>query len=185
MAGASLSQTLRRSPLIAATLYVAAIMLLIGVAWSMTLSVLDSRSELRRTSAVLDEMAGRKAPVTPPAFADADVTGSPFLQGQTVTVAGASLLQRVAASVLKAGGTVQSSQVDINGQVQKSGMVSATINCEVDPAGLQGLLYDIEAKMPFLFLEQFDAQLPQGNGPGDARRLRVVLNVSGQWLPGK
>ena len=48
-------------------------------------------------------------------------TGSPFLEGQTLTVAGAALLQRVADAVTKVGGNVLSSQVDVQGVQAKDG----------------------------------------------------------------
>ena len=85
-------------------------------------------------------------------------TGSPFLEGQTLTVAGAALLQRVADAVTKVGGNVLSSQVDVQGVQAKDGFVSVLASCELDHAALQRLLYDLEAGMPFLFLEQLVAQ---------------------------
>ena len=88
-------------------------------------------------------------------------TGSPFLEGQTLTVAGAALLQRVADAVTKVGGNVLSSQVDVQGVQAKDGYVSVLASCEVEQAAMQRLLYDLEAGMPFLFIEQFVAQSPQ------------------------
>ena len=92
-------------------------------------------------------------------------TGSPFLEGQTLTVAGAALLQRVADAVTKVGGNVLSSQVDVQGVQAKDGFVSVLASCEIDHAALQRLLYDLEAGMPFLFIEQFVAQSPQTASP--------------------
>ena len=56
---------------------------------------------------------------------------------------------------------------------------------------LQQLLYDLEAGMPFLFVEQLVAQAPQGVAGGggvtgtEGGRLRVLLGVSGQWQEAK
>jgi len=44
---------------------------------------------------------------------------------------------------------------------------------------MQHLLYDIEAGMPFLFIDQFDAQSTQSTSEGG--RIRVVIEVSGLW----
>ena len=68
-------------------------------------------------SDLLAQLEGRKP--SPLAAAGAAATqvpaGSPFLEGQTLTVAGAGLLQRVADAVNKVGGNVLSSQVDVQG----------------------------------------------------------------------
>ena len=40
-------------------------------------------------------------------------------------------------------------------------IVSVLASCELEHAALQRLLYDLEAGMPFLFIEQFVAQSPQ------------------------
>jgi general secretion pathway protein M len=106
--------------------------------------------------------------------------GSPFLEGQTVTVAGAALQQRIGVAVKSAGGNVLSSQIDLQGTDSKKGFVSLTASCEVDQPALQQLLYDVEAGMPFLFVDQLTVQAPQQSG-ADAARMRVLLGVSGQW----
>jgi general secretion pathway protein N len=62
-------------------------------------------------------------------------SGSPFLEGATVTVAGAGLLQRVSAAVTKLGGNVLSSQVDLQGTQSKAGFLSIIASCEIDQPG--------------------------------------------------
>ena len=54
-----------------------------------------------------------------------------------------------------------SSQVDVQGVQAKDGFVSVLASCEVEYTALQRLLYDLEAGMPYLFIEQFVAQAPQ------------------------
>jgi general secretion pathway protein M len=103
--------------------------------------------------------------------------GSPFLEGQTVTVAGAALLQRVAAAVTKVGGNVLSSQVDLQGT--QANYVSLIASCDIEQAALQQLLYDVEAGMPFLFVDQLVAQAPASASEGG--RMRVLIAVSGLW----
>jgi general secretion pathway protein M len=107
--------------------------------------------------------------------------GSPFLEGPTVTVAGAALLQRVAGAIRQVGGNVLSSQVELQGAQSQDGYVSLTTSCDIDQSVLQPLLYDIEAGMPFLFIDQMVAQSPTGAGAGDGGRTRVLLTVSGLW----
>jgi len=106
-------------------------------------------------------------------------SGSAFLEGATVTIAGAALLQRVASAVTKLGGNVLSSQLDLQGTQAKAGFVSMVASCEIDQPVLQPLIYDLEAGMPFLFVDQLVVQAPTvTSGEG---RLRIVLAVSGQW----
>lgn len=107
-------------------------------------------------------------------------TGSPFLQGQTVNVAGAAFLQRIAAAITRIGGKILSSQVDLQKTDAKDGWIGLVVICEVDQPSLQKLLYDIEGGMPFLFIDQLVVDAPEAGADGS--RLKVVLSVSGQWL---
>src|SRR5262249_27239927 len=107
--------------------------------------------------------------------------GSPFLEGDTVTVAGAALQQRVASAVTRQRGDVLSSQVDLQGTQAKHGFITLTVSLDVDQPGLQELLYDLEAGMPFLFVDQLMVESPQGITGPEGGRLHVLLEVSGQW----
>jgi general secretion pathway protein M len=95
-----------------------------------------------------------------------------------VSVAGATLLLRGLAATKRVNGNTLSSQVDLQGPQSKSGFVSATFNLEVTATSLQMLLYDIEAGMPFLFVDELVIQAP--TGVADNGKLRVVLGVSAQ-----
>jgi general secretion pathway protein M len=107
--------------------------------------------------------------------------GSYFLEGPTITVAGAALLQRVVTAITQQGGTVLSSQVDMSGPQPKEGFIAANVNYEVEQASLQKIIYDLEAGLPFLFIEQLEVQSPgRAANPGSST-LRVVMGVSGQW----
>lgn len=174
--------------LLAALGYVAAVALLIAVAWSGVADIFERRASVEAASDLLAQLEGRR-PVTSAAIAGVPTsvvpTGSPFLEGQTLTVAGAALLQRVADAVTKVGGSVLSSQVDVQGVQAKDGYVSVLASCEVEQSALQRLLYDLEAGMPFLFVEQFVAQAPQTSQTPAGTRMRLLLAVSGQWQGGK
>jgi len=84
------------------------------------------------------------------------------------------------AAITKAGGTIQSSQVDVAGS--QGGMVKLQISCEIAQADLQRLLYDLEAGMPFLFVDELTAEMPQAVGANDGiGRMHVQFALSGQW----
>jgi general secretion pathway protein M len=57
----------------------------------------------------------------------------------------------------------------------------------MEQPALQKLLYDLEAGMPFLFVDQLDVQVPQTTAARESStgRVRVVLGVSGQWQGSK
>ncbi|HEV7600852.1 MAG TPA: type II secretion system protein GspM [Bradyrhizobium sp.] len=183
--GHAITRTLTRSPLIAVVLYVVVIGGLLAMAGTAVSNILDHQRALAQTSDLLDQLQGRRArgtgtsPLAPP--------GTPFLEGPTVTVAGATLLQRVAAAVGNVGGTIQSSQVDVLGTQAKDGFVGLLVSCEMEQPALQKLLYDLEVGMPFLFVDQLDVQVPQTTAADESGtgKIRVVLGVSGQWQGNK
>jgi general secretion pathway protein M len=105
--------------------------------------------------------------------------GSPFLEGQTETIASAALLQRVTSAIARVGGNVVSSEVRPQDRQSTDGLVRIIATCEIEQKSLQPLLYDIEAGMPFLFVNKFVAQAPES--AGDSGRMRVVLEISGLW----
>jgi general secretion pathway protein M len=69
----------------------------------------------------------------------------------------------------------------------KDGFVGLVVSCELEQHALQKVLYDLEAGMPFLFIDQLDVQVPQATTLNEAStgRVRVILGVSGQWQAGK
>jgi general secretion pathway protein M len=185
--GNAIGRALVGSPLIAVTLYLAITGGLLLTAGLSIADIIGHRQALAQTSDLLDQLRGRKSGAKSAAALSAEHPGTPFLEGPTVTVAGANLLQRVAAAVGDVGGTVQSSQVDVSGAQAKDGFVGLVVSCELEQPALQRLLYDLEAGMPFLFVDQLDIQVPQTTALGDAGagRVRVILGVSGQWQAGK
>jgi len=171
----------------AVTCYLAAIAILLVLTVTAITGIFDQRAAVAAGADLLAQLEGRRLPSsklgeTPPAAIPA---GSPFLEGQTLTVAGAALLQRVAEAVTKVGGSVLSSQVDVQGVQAKDGYVSVLASCEVDETAMQRLLYDLEAGMPYLFIEQFVAQAPQSAQGQPSTRMRLLLGVAGRWEGGK
>jgi general secretion pathway protein M len=177
-----LDRYLARYPGVASLAYGLVIVALLLIAWGTLSGLYERYTAYAAAGELLDQMEGRKPmPAGLKAAAETAPTGSPFLEGPTVTVAGAALQQRVTGAVTKVGGNVLSSQVDLDGSKAKQGYVSLVASCEVDQPALQQLLYDLEAGMPFLFVDQLVVQAPQAGTGEDNGRMRVLLGVSGQW----
>jgi general secretion pathway protein M len=83
------------------------------------------------------------------------------------------------AAITRFGGTIVSSEIEPQGAQSKDGYVTAIATCELEQVALQQLLYDIEAGMPFLFVEQLVVEAP--SPPSEGGRMRVRLAVSGLW----
>ena len=153
------------------------------VTWLALASLAGDYAEYSAAADLLDQIEGRK-PAT--GTSGLDKSGSPFLEGRTVTIAGAwHQSSGFAQPVNDAGGNVLSSQVDLQGSETKQGYVSLSANLEIEQSNLQQLLYDIETGMPFLFIDQLVVQMPQSAGKIgsglDSPRMRVQIDVSGQW----
>jgi general secretion pathway protein M len=172
------------SPMLAAAAYAGLVLALLAMVVSSVVDILGQRAAVASSAAMLEQLEGRKAVASGGQSAGAGMpSGSAFLEGATVTVAGAALLQRVAGAVTKLGGNVLSSQLDVQGTHSKAGFVSMVASCELDQPALQTLVYDLEAGMPFLFIDQLAVQAPTtSSGEG---KLRILLAVSGQWQGAK
>jgi general secretion pathway protein M len=180
----TLDRYLARYPAAGVAAFVAVVLTLLVLTWSALADINDRRVALNTASDMLARLEGRSPKSAQEATSTGTIpAGSPFLEGQTVNIAGAALLQRVAGAVTKAGGNVLSSQVELQGAQAKDGYVNLIASCELEQAALQQLLYDLEAGMPFLFIDQLVAQMPTAGIEGGGR-MRVLLSVSGLW-PGK
>jgi general secretion pathway protein M len=179
--------TLRRllsKPRFAAAFYFGAMIVLLFVIASSVSDLLSQRAEVAASAAMLEQFQGRKTGAGRSAGISGPI-GSPFLEGATVTIAGAALLKHVTATVTRLGGNVLSSQIDLQGPQSKPGFLTIIASCELDQPALQQLLYDMEAGMPFLFVDQLSVQAPTSVASSAESRLRVVLAVSGQWQGAK
>jgi general secretion pathway protein M len=174
-----------RYPAVAAAVYVALVLVLGVAAWIATADLLDRRDAVAQSEDILAQLDRGRQNAGPRSETGDAPQGSPFLEGQTVTIAGAALLQRVAAAVTKVGGNVLSSQVDVKEAQQKAGLVSMVASVELGQPDLQKLLYDLEAGMPYLFVDQLTVSAPDTVTRSEGGRLRVVLGVSGQWQGAK
>jgi general secretion pathway protein M len=181
------TSVIARFPSGAAILYVGLVMAFAITAWTTVAEILERRDTVAAATAVLSQLEGRSPAAPSSRGKDGDPTnaGSPLLEGATVTIGGANLLQRVAGSVTRFGGNILYTQVDLQGTQSKDGFVSVTVSCEVEQPSLQQLLYDIEAGMPFLFIDQLVAQGPAVPGATPEGKLRLLISVSGQWQGSK
>ncbi|HLN09601.1 MAG TPA: type II secretion system protein GspM [Xanthobacteraceae bacterium] len=178
---------LARFPVGAAILYAGLVLVFTVTAWTTVVDILERRSAVAATADILSQLEGRKpaAPRNAGSGEASAVTGSPLLEGATVTIGGANLLQRVAGAVTQRGGNILYTQVDLQGTQSKDGFVSVTVSCEVEQPALQQLLYDLEAGMPFLFVDQLVTQGPAVPGTMPEGKLRLLISVSGQWQGSK
>jgi general secretion pathway protein M len=142
--------------------------------WTRYVDLAQARHLLSRM-----ELAGRPLPAPGPEGGPA-LSGSPFLEGQTVTIAEAALQRRIGSAVAAAGGNVLSSQIEPQSETRKD-YLTLVASCEIDQKSLQALLYDLEAGMPFLFIDQLVLQAPQALGAEEGGRLRLLISVSGRW----
>ena len=166
---------------IPALCYAALVVTLLVIVFSAVTDVLQRHRavlELAEVLARFEHRAPLSSAETKQATGD-QPHGSPFLDGPTVTVASAALLQRVTGAIVRAGGNVVSSEVKPQDLHSADGFVRITATCELEQKALQQLLYGIEAEMPFLFVDQLLAQAPPPESK--AGRIRVVLDVSGMW----
>jgi general secretion pathway protein M len=173
------------SPLLATAAYVGLMVVLLFTVVTSISDLMDQRGEVAASASMLEQLEGTRTGAKRNVPGETMPSGSAYLEGATVTIAGASLLQRVASAVSKFGGNVLSTQLDVQSPSSKPGFLSMVASCEIEQPQLQQLLYDLEAGMPFLFVDQLVIQTPttaSGSQPG---KLRVLLGVSGQWRGAK
>jgi general secretion pathway protein M len=168
---------LTRFPIAAVAAYVALALLFAFTTVQTVIEILGSRDAAAASAEILQALDTRHPAQRSVARSDVSVpTGSAFLEAQTASVASAMLLQRVLAATKRVNGNTLSSQVDVQGPLAKSGFVSATFNIELFSASLQPLLYDLEAGMPFLFIDELVVQ----PAVGSTDKMRLVLGISAQ-----
>jgi general secretion pathway protein M len=174
------------SPIVSTAIYVGLLVALLFIIVTSIADVLDQRSQVAAASSMLEQIEGRRPAAARGSSGDVTIpSGSAYLEGATVTIAGATLLQRVAGAVVKLGGDVLSTQLDLQGAPSRTGFLSMIASCEIEQPQLQQLLYDLEAGMPFLFVDQLEVQTPLAASGAGNGKLRILLVVSGQWRGSK
>ena len=162
--------------------YLGVVIAFVSISFFLVEDLRDRAAELAAAQMRLDQLTDRSRPNSSTSIAsNASVTGSPFLDGQTITIAGAALQQRVEAAVAKTGGALMSSQVELDGPEAKNGFVGLTASTEVSQPDVQTILYDIEAGMPYLFVDKLSIQSPEVFGEPESGHTRMTIGVVGQW----
>lgn len=179
MTSADLLKRLRQAHAPAALAYGGAVIALIVVTFLTLSGLSDAYADYSAASVRLAALEGHGK--SGGQSDEEEASRSPFLEGPTVTIAGADLQQRIVSAVTAVGGNVLSSQIDLQGSQAKEGYVVLTASCELSQSALQPLLYDIEAGMPFLFVEQLVVQAPQAGGDSEDKHMRIQIDVAGQW----
>ena len=107
---------LARFPLAAVAAYLALIVVFVFITVDGALQVLQRRDAAAAASEILTRIEVRHPARAPAAPTDVGVPlGSPFIEGTTVSVAGAALLRRLTAATKRMNGNTLSSQVDLHG----------------------------------------------------------------------
>ncbi|WP_315776948.1 MULTISPECIES: type II secretion system protein GspM [unclassified Bradyrhizobium] len=181
---ASLRRIFVNSPAASAILYAVTIVALLWLGAAAVVDLVAKRDQLNDANAQLSQFSGRKRPASSSAAGSATAPGgSVFVEGRTVTIAGAALVQRLTEAISKVGGSVLSTQVELPAAraTTNANLISVVASCELEQPALQQLLYDLEAGLPFLFVDQLHVQQPLAAAAGGVGRLTVLVTVSGQW----
>jgi general secretion pathway protein M len=183
---AALRKAVTASPIVSVAIYLGLLVALLFIIVTSIADVLDQRNQVASASAMLEQFEGRRPAAVRGSSGNTTIpSGSAYLEGATITIAGATLLQRVAGAVVKFGGNVLSTQLDLQGSPSRTGFLSMIASCEIEQPQLQQLLYDLEASMPFLFVDQLEVQTPITASGSASGKLRILLVVSGQWRGAK
>ena len=171
-----------RRQALAVVAYVGVVIALLAASLLLVTDLRDKAAETAAAQTRLDQLSERSGPnLSAAADSNTGVSGSPFLDGRTITIAGAALQQRIEAAVAQAGGALMSSQVELDGPDAKNGFVGLTASMEVSQPNVQTVLYDIEAGMPYLFVDKLSIQSPEVFGEPESGRMRMTIGVAGQW----
>jgi general secretion pathway protein M len=168
----------------ASAVYASVLMICFGIVLLKLLELSDQNRSVDQSRKLLTRLEeAQHAPIAQRSMGDDGMPpGSPLLEGPTSTVASAALLQRVLGAVTRVGGAVVSSGTVSQG-APSNRFLKVNVICELKQEDLQPLLYDVEAGMPFLFVDQLIVETPV---PGAERKtLHVSLDVSALWPGGK
>ena len=170
-----------RRQALAVVAYVGVVIALLAIPLLLVADLRDKAAQIAAAQMRLDQLSERSPQGSASIFSNTGVSGSPFLDGRTITVAGAALQQRVEEAVAKANGALMSSQVELDGPDAKNGFVGLTASLEASQPAVQAILYDIEAGMPYLFVDKLSIQSPEVFGEPESGRMRMTIGVAGQW----
>jgi len=103
-------------------------------------------------------------------------SNSKLIEGQTLSLAAATLQETVKAQITSHGGTISSERVGKPEDLGKFRVISVTVDSVIpDPRALSDILYSIETRTPYLVVKEIDARVRDFRNP---RELMVKLDVS-------
>lgn len=169
-------------PVLATAAYGLAVALLLFLAFDAVSGVLSRQAAVADARERLDRLTGSRPPLAHPQDGP-QWSGSPFLEGPTITVAGATLMERMAGAVARFGGRLTSSLVELQEGPLGPGFVGVSATLEMAQPEVQKLLYDLEAGLPFLFITQLSIHNPAASrdGADGNGMLQVSLTLYGRW----
>lgn len=174
---------LRPRALLAVAAYAALVVLLVAIAAGSVADILQRRDAVASASDLLQRLQDSRAAARG-AHGGGAAAGPAFLEGSTLTIAGAGLMQHLSELAARHDGQITSSRVELEGTRFGPDFLAVSASLDIDQQNLQGLLYDIEAGRPFLFAGQLAIQRAEREPREDAEkdpRLRVTLMVYGRW----
>jgi general secretion pathway protein M len=152
-----------RRQALAVVAYVGLVIALLAVSVLLVVDLRDKSAEIAAAQMRLDQLSERsRSSLSASNTSNAGPSGSPFLDGKTITIAGAALQQRIEAAVAKADGLLTSSQLELDGPDAKNGFVNLT-------------------GMPYVFVDKLSIQSPEVFGEPESGRMRMTIGVAGQW----
>jgi general secretion pathway protein M len=175
-----LSPAIGRTASLAMLGYALAVLVLAGLTWAGLSSLMDRYAAYSAMAERLARLEDHARGGATNAEADLLPQGSAFLEGASLPIAGASLQHLATAAVEANSGAVLSSQIDLRPDESDSDRVSLTLSFEIEQAALQKMLYDLEAGLPFLFIDRLAIQSVD-SAKEDSTRMRITLTVAGQW----
>lgn len=172
--------------LLATLAYVALVAVLLAIALGGAMDVVARRDAVIAARDTLDRLSGRSGPRNgqiPSRDVPPSREVSPFLEGPTLTVAGAALMERVSDAVIRSKGRITSSQVELQGAPFGADFVGVGASIEIAQPHVQALLYDLEAGQPFLFVHQLTARpsAREVDGGGADGQMQLTLTLYGRW----
>jgi general secretion pathway protein M len=110
-----------------------------------------------------------------------------YLKGETPTLAGAELQERVKSVVESSGGTLVSTQTMPEAEEQGLVRVSVKVRMRADVEGVQKVLYGLETGRPLVFLENVlvRSRVVRRRGVVNISELDVSFDVTGYMHAGQ
>src|SRR5579872_819288 len=161
-------------------IYIALVVFPFYIAEAIFGDVLSIEATIGEDQDLLARLEGKNVRAAPPrGNSDNEIDNSPFVEGSSLTIAGAALQQRVGDAMTKVGGNVLSTRLELQSPDAKDGYLSLTADAEIDQSAIQPFLYDIESGYPFLLVNSLSLQ-PKIEQL-EPQRMRIQISVSGRW----